>query len=948
MPNETNGVCFFTNDPHSEDEEQSASSPTTRPPVLSALDSVKNFGMNNVSPILRMRKTGSTDTVIPLDKAKKARSFNMSEIDYSLTGVASSFAPVPLTTPPSDPDVVLRSPNMEAEPEPVRKSSCSLIKSESPSPKRSIKKKRSEDSDPPEKFFKAVVKAKKGTKETVDSEVFDTGPFRPNYAIGAGEVHSTASPFELSTTPIEINESRIHKTIEITNREKTSTSTSNAAKNTNNKPGENEQRRSTLAKIDTTTSNIAATDKRARLESQNECLSPSSLKSALDELQMEPRCKSPQHIDLHTFRDAVDVNYQRMAITGEELSGVPLEDLKTASEHLIEALRLRSHYMERIGNQFPSTTRHFLTGHFPNNLPKHRVKNTESTVQTSFNPPDPPKDHWGKLEPMPKYEKYYTLKRNRGVTEICNEDEKIDPLFQDVYVQKEEFLNDTEKLTAMIVDGPLKSFCFRRLSYLQNKFQLHVLLNELRELHEQKGVSHRDFYNIRKVDTHIHAASSMNQKHMLRFIKKKIKTEADVVVLEKDGQKVTMKEVFKKMGIDAYDLSVDMLDVHADRNTFHRFDKFNTKYNPVGESTLREIFIKTDNYVGGSYFADLLKEVLSDLEDSKYQHAEPRLSIYGRDKNEWDKLAKWAITNDVWSPNVRWLIQIPRLYDIYRSKKMVKNFDELLDNIFTPLFEVTNDPTTHPELHLFLKQVSGIDSVDDESKHEFVHFDRSTPCPSDYTDAENPPYNYYLFYMYANICALNAFRRARNLNTFSLRPHCGEAGHVSHLLTGYLTSESIAHGILLRKVPVLQYLFYLTQMGIAMSPLSNNSLFISYQRNPLPEYLQKGLNVSLSTDDPLQFHYTKEALMEEYSIAAQVWKLSSCDMCELARNSVNQSGFEDKVKIHWLGPNFKEEGVLGNDIHRTNVPDIRVSFRHEALVDELYNLFRVQQIMKPQ
>ena len=45
-----------------------------------------------------------------------------------------------------------------------------------------------------------------------------------------------------------------------------------------------------------------------------------------------------------------------------------------------------------------------------------------------------------------------------------------------------------------------KSFCYRRLAYLQNKFQLHVLLNELRELHEQKGVSHRDFYNIRKVN----------------------------------------------------------------------------------------------------------------------------------------------------------------------------------------------------------------------------------------------------------------------------------------------------------------------------------------------------------------------------------------------------------------------------------------------------------------
>lgn len=69
----------------------------------------------------------------------------------------------------------------------------------------------------------------------------------------------------------------------------------------------------------------------------------------------------------------------------------------------------------------------------------------------------------------------------------------------------------------------------------------------------------------------------MNQKHLLRFIKKKMKKEADMVVLEKEGRHVTMREVFKSMGIDAYDLSVDMLDVHADRNTFHRFDKFNTK-----------------------------------------------------------------------------------------------------------------------------------------------------------------------------------------------------------------------------------------------------------------------------------------------------------------------------------------------------------------------------------
>jgi len=44
-----------------------------------------------------------------------------------------------------------------------------------------------------------------------------------------------------------------------------------------------------------------------------------------------------------------------------------------------------------------------------------------------------------------------------------------------------------------------------------------------------------------------------------------------------------------------------------DRNTFHRFDKFNSKYNPVGESRLREIFIETDNAIGGRYFAEILK-----------------------------------------------------------------------------------------------------------------------------------------------------------------------------------------------------------------------------------------------------------------------------------------------------------------------------------------------------
>ena len=40
--------------------------------------------------------------------------------------------------------------------------------------------------------------------------------------------------------------------------------------------------------------------------------------------------------------------------------------------------------------------------------------------------------------------------------------------------------------------------------------------------------THRDFYNLRKVDTHVHHSSSMNQKHLLRFIKSKMKRSPNV------------------------------------------------------------------------------------------------------------------------------------------------------------------------------------------------------------------------------------------------------------------------------------------------------------------------------------------------------------------------------------------------------------------------------------
>lgn len=343
-----------------------------------------------------------------------------------------------------------------------------------------------------------------------------------------------------------------------------------------------------------------------------------------------------------------------------------------------------------------------------------------------------------------------------------------------------EFLQDYNMVRDCVHSGPVTSYSYMRLELLAAKFDLYLLLNSKREIDSQKAVPHRDFYNVRKVDTHVHHSACMNQKHLLRFIKHKLRVLPNEVVTFRDGKNLTLGEVFQSLGLTAYELSIDTLDMHA-HDTFHRFDRFNLKYNPAGQSRLREIFLKTDNLIEGRYLADITKEVMKDLEASKYQLAEWRVSIYGRNINEWTKLAKWFYVNKLAHPNIRWLIQVPRLYQLYRASNEISSFAEMLHNIFHPLFEATLNPQDHVEITYFLQTIVGFDSVDDESRPEFGQLSqgshsRGLSTPEEWKFCENPPYGYWMYYMYANICTLNQLRASRNMPTFQFRPHCGEAG----------------------------------------------------------------------------------------------------------------------------------------------------------------------------
>ncbi|EFP11435.1 hypothetical protein CRE_09653 [Caenorhabditis remanei] len=89
---------------------------------------------------VNLSKIRSTDTIVGPNQAMKARSFNMTEVDFSIQGISSSFAPVP---------------NLGNDLN-NSKEKVDTCQADSPSPKRKVKKQKSpEDSEPPNGYYEA-------------------------------------------------------------------------------------------------------------------------------------------------------------------------------------------------------------------------------------------------------------------------------------------------------------------------------------------------------------------------------------------------------------------------------------------------------------------------------------------------------------------------------------------------------------------------------------------------------------------------------------------------------------------------------------------------------------------------------------------------------------------------------------------------------------------------
>jgi hypothetical protein len=153
---------------------------------------------------------------------------------------------------------------------------------------------------------------------------------------------------------------------------------------------------------------------------------------------------------------------------------------------------------------------------------------------------------------------------------------------------------------------------------------------------------------------------------------------------------------------------------------------------------------------------------------------------------------------------------------------------------------------------------------------------------------------------------------------------------------GWLLAHGVNHGITLENEPALQYLYYIDQIPLALTPLSNDTLFKKLRHSPIPKFHRIGLITCIGTDDPLQFHTTHNPLLEEYAIAAKAFRLTPMDKSEMATYSIKASCFEHRWKEQWLGKTYWHgDPYVANNPLKSNLGDIRPHYRSEALQREM-------------
>lgn len=637
-----------------------------------------------------------------------------------------------------------------------------------------------------------------------------------------------------------------------------------------------------------------------------------------------------------------------------------------------------------------------------------------------------------KIKDIPYTGKYFDINQYQKENSKFKESKELDSTFVKNDCRRiptfTEFKNDFEYVVEMIQNHNINSMSEKRLSYLHNKFDLFQHLKSNSEVLENKQVPYRDFYNSRKVDQDLLLSGIISQRQLSEFIWDKINYESDkIVYCTSNNDKLTVKDFFqfgKENGENSLDIGLKLID---DEFLDWYRDIYLVTYHVIKlpikqiENTLTGkqfryfliayTFLEFDNYIQGQYLAEILiKYSINLLEKSKYQLVQISIDYQFVDKNNdennnwWINFAKWVIKWKLVSYNIRWNVRVSRVFSKLFKYKMVSNFEEYLDLFFEPLIAGQNNL----DVQYCLTTICSFDIVISQSdEYLWSEFPDINLAPKEWiANGDNPTISHYMYYFYSRLSMFNQIRYKKSLNTITLRSYCSpdtstrssQFSTCNHFFTesteSLVCNLLLCNGGLLRgeglwlAPATLEYLFYLFQIPIIVSPLSSISLHssliknpvsevfyysndnnnedknnirhsrdvtveeqTSYRNNPFMSLLKIGFKVSISSKSILfNSSYTLEPLMEEYSVAASIYLLNAADLCELARNSVLCCGYEGFYKAHWAGvlttkpDNSPISEMIGlTDIWydkkedtriKHNVPNIRREYRIDTLNQE--------------
>ena len=115
-----------------------------------------------------------------------------------------------------------------------------------------------------------------------------------------------------------------------------------------------------------------------------------------------------------------------------------------------------------------------------------------------------------------------------------------------------------------------------------------------------------------------------------------------------------------------------------------------------------------------------------------------------------------------------------------------------------------------------------------------------------------------------------------------------------------LGTKRIGHGFAIQHHPQLLEMVKENDIGIEVCPISNLVLgyTLDMRWHPIRLLMQKGVAVTINSDDPTFWGYSKLSLDFTYGFIA--WQLDLKDVKQLAINSIKQSSISENLKPNLL------------------------------------------------